>query len=425
MKTEAEPPPGAAHARAGYAVLMLAAAGAAVVKSLLFAYWLDPATFGLYSLAMLVAAFGNYAATWGLADGLAREVPILLGRREDARAQMLRSGGITLAALLAAVCGAAVMAGGYGIASVSPHYQGIAWAGPVLAATVVFNVVLGDLRARQHTIAYGGLLLAKSTLAVAAARMLPTGLPGVLGAEVLSLLLAAGAAIAFWRGGLTWVRPRWADMRPLFRMGLPFTAGNAVQSLTLTLDRWFVQARFGSAALGRYSLVMLVLSFALVVLNIVQQWATPRILHDFGRTNDRGRVRRSVRRLVVAIGGVLGVAAVPAYVVFVLIVGRWYPAYAGTESLFPLVYLGAAVMAVGLFDVLFLAAGSGARLLAVHLVVLAVVAAGCIAGSAAGASMLWYAGVFATGRIATAAGGFWLGSRALAASAPGTLRYTS
>jgi O-antigen/teichoic acid export membrane protein len=425
MQPDAEPPSGAAHARAGYAALMIAAAGAAVVKSLVFAFWLDPAAFGLYSLAMLVAAFGNYAATWGLADGLAREVPILLGRRDHARAQIIRSGGITLAALLAAACGVGVMAAGYGLARVRPEYDGVAWAGPVLAATVIFNVVLGDLRARQHTIPYGALLLAKSTLALAAARLLPTGLTGALTAEVLSLVLAAGAAMAFWRGGLTWVRPRWTDMRPLFRMGLPFTAGNAVQSLTLTLDRWFVQARFGSVALGRYSLVMLVLSFALVVLNIVQQWATPRILHDFGRTGDRAGVRRAVRRLAGAIGAVLAVAAVPAYAAFVFVIGRWYPEYAGAETLFPLVYLGAAVMALGLFDVLFLAAGSGARLLGVHLVTLAVVAAGCLAGSAAGAPMLWYAGVFAAGRLVTVAAGFWMGSRALSASAASTLRYTS
>lgn len=409
----------------GYAGLMMAAAGAAVVKSLLFAHWLDPGAFGLYSLAMLVAAFGNYAATWGLADGLAREVPILLGRSEHARAQVIRNAGVTLAALLAAACGAAVMAGGHALSRFASGYDGVAWAGPMLAATVVFNVVLGDLRARQSTTAYAGLLLAKSVLAIAAARALPMGLAGVLTAEVLSLMLSAVAAAWFWGGGLRWARPAWSDMRPLFRMGLPFTAGNAVQSLTLTLDRWFVQARFGSAALGRYSLVMLVLSFGLVALNIVQQWATPRILHDFGRTGDRRAVLRSVLRLAGGIGAGLAFAAVPAYLAFAFLVPRWYPEYAGIEPLFPLVYFGTAVMAVGLFDVLFLAAGSGTRLLGVHLVSLGTVAVACIAGSTAGAPMLFYAGVFALGRMTTVAGGYWLGSRALSASGDGSLRYTS
>ena len=408
-----------------YAALMMAAAAAAVVKSLLFAYWLDPGAFGLYSLAMLVAAFGNYAATWGLADGLAREVPILLGRNDHGRAHLIRSAGVTLAALLAVVCGAVVMAGGYAVSRVAEGYAGIAWAGPVLAATVIFNVVLGDLRARQSTIAYGGLLLAKSTIAIAAARALPITLAGALTAEVLSLLACAAAAVAFWGGGLRWARPAWQDMRPLFSMGLPFTAGNAVQSLTLTLDRWFVQARFGSVALGRYSLVMLVLSFGLVALNIVQQWATPRILHDFGRTGDRGAVLRSVLRLASMIGAVLAVAAVPAYLAFAFIVARWYPEYAGVEPLFPLVYLGTALMAVGLFDVLFLAAGSGTRLFGVHLMTLAIVAAGCLAGSAAGASVMWYAAVFAAGRLATVGAGYWLGARALSAPRDGSLRYTS
>ena len=54
-------------------------------KIFVFAHLLSPRGFGQYNLALLIFQFANYFGTVGLAEGLARQIPILRANSEGSR----------------------------------------------------------------------------------------------------------------------------------------------------------------------------------------------------------------------------------------------------------------------------------------------------------------------------------------------------
>ncbi|MBM4229585.1 MAG: hypothetical protein FJ184_02405 [Gammaproteobacteria bacterium] len=74
-----------------FVLLAGGAAAAALGKTLIYASARGPSDVGLVSLALLVVAIGAYPATFGVQDGLAREVvipPFLGGLRSRFHAAM-------------------------------------------------------------------------------------------------------------------------------------------------------------------------------------------------------------------------------------------------------------------------------------------------------------------------------------------------
>ena len=399
-----------------YGLLMALAMAAAVGKSLLYARVLDPTGFGLYTLAVLVTMLGQYAASFGITDGLFREVPVLRGRGGDAAAVEIRSAGITASYALSVVAGALLTAGCLVATRGRADLQGLEWAGPMLVGTVTLNVMLLDLRARELSAAYGMFLFLKSAAAAAVAVPLAAafGAAGVMAGESGVSLACAGLCRLRWGRDLRWSFGRPGELRRLVRLGLPFTGSNVLQNLAMSADRWAVQLRFGTDTLGRYSFAMLLASLGLVALNVLQQYAHPRLLRGFGQTGDHATVARKARWMAGGVGAVAVLGAAPVIYGFEWFMRAYYPQYEGAEALIPYVYLGTALMALSFFDVLFFAHGDGRLLIVSHGTVLAVQGIAYAAAAFFEAPLIAYAVIYAVGRFTAVTLGWILGLHALA-----------
>ncbi len=393
---------------AWYAALAAGAAAAALGKTLVYAAALGPTDFGVVTLAMLLVALGAYPATFGLQDGLARQVPLLRGRGEPTGAVR---GSALLAATLGAVGVGLLITLGVLVAGMSEATD-LWWAGPFLAASVAFNMTQTDLQAREHSVAQAALLLAKSAVPMLAVLTAGAGWSAghILGLET-GVLLVLTATSLYWRAGdLQWAIRR-AIVLDLSRIGLPFTGSSFAHNLAINLDRWAVQAVWGVAALGTYAFALQAVAAGLVVLNITQMYLTPRWLRAWAAERDvAALLSRAWRRLIWTgsagvLGGVAGLALAPT------LVGTWWPEYAEALPLLPWVVAGALAVALGFFDVLFLAAGAGPRLIRVHLVAGLCTAVALAVLVWAAAPLVWFAVVFAAGRLTTLTLG-WVNGRA-------------
>jgi O-antigen/teichoic acid export membrane protein len=397
-----------------YSGFMALAMAAAMAKNLVFARLLHPQGFGVYTLALLLSAVGNYAATAGILDGLFREIPILRGQGSTAALQATRNAGVTASLMLGAVAGVLLSIACAAAEWWQPDLDGLVWAGPMLVGTVALNTLMLDLRTRERSSEYGALLFAKSAVAIALiAPLVQFGAAGAVAAETVAMLACAAWCRIRWSDGLQWAVGDRAVVITLMKRGLPFTGGSVLQNLAMSADRWAVQLRFGSATLGRYAFAMLISSLGLIAINVLQQYAGPRILRAYGATGDRVAVVQKATWLMLILAAVFALAAVPVIVGFRWLVASWYPQYAGAEQLVLGVYAGTVFMTLGFFDILFFAHGDGRWLMVTHGIVLAAQVLAYVAAAALSASLETYVIIFAAGRLLSLLLGWTLGLRML------------
>ena len=190
-----------------YMLIAGLASVAAVCKTLAYATILGPEGFGLITLALLIAALGSYAATFGLQDGIAIEVPVRRARGESIAA--LR-GTVFLSVFVV------VTFFGFLLSSACVLFAGVglpndAWMlGPFLIASVIFNLAQVYLQVLEQSTIQAVQLFLKS--AVPLALILSIGNswsgPEVLLMETVVLIVLTGAAILMKHGEIQWRYPQ-------------------------------------------------------------------------------------------------------------------------------------------------------------------------------------------------------------------------
>jgi O-antigen/teichoic acid export membrane protein len=397
-----------------YTVLSGAAAVAALGKTLAYGAFMSPVDLGGVVLALLVVAAAGYPATFGLQDALVREVPILRGAGVDPVG--VRSAVLTGVLVLACVVGVAIS---IACGAIAPE-SSLIWCGPLLTATVLFNLAVADLQTRELSIIQAAMLLGKSlvplVIVVSYGERWTTA--NILQMEMLVQTTLGAAALLVWREGLHW-RPDGSEWRRLARIGLPFAGNSAVQHVALHVDRWAVEWSSGRAALGLYGFAMQLASVGLVTLNITQLYVTPRLLRRMATEGDAAQLVQSMRRwrrITLAAGVAVAVVSV---LVAPIAIARGWPAYVDARRLLPIISVGAVAIALSFYDVFFLAAGNGRAMLPVQGLAVAVTAAMCAAAMWLDAGLFGFACAFAAGRLATVVMGWWLGNAVLMASGSG------
>ena len=403
------------RARASYAALFSVSAAAALGKTLVYARVLQPAEFGAVGLTVLVATFAAYLGSVGITDGLGSAVPLARGRGEDSTA--LRSAGLSGVIQLSLIAGLLTTVVCSLVMPVRAEYMVLLLAGPLLSLTAILNALFVDLQARELNVPYAFLLLLKSALPLLLAVPMgrTSGALGVVGAELIGAALCIALFGWRWRGGLIWSRDRAAAVG-LARLGAPYVTGNVLQNVSMNADRWAVQSAHGVQGLGTYGFAMHLSSIGMVLLNMVQLYASPRLLRRFGTDGDKVALRRHSIRIALILAGAYAAAAVPLVLAFPWLLERFFPAYIGAAPLALWVALGTGAIALGYFDVLFRAAGNGRPVAAIQAV--AVIVGVVVAGLAAALDApLWvFALGFCLARVTTTClgwtAGLWILRRA-------------
>ena len=397
-------------------------------KIFLFALILDTSGFGQYNLALLILSSVSYLATAGLAEGLGREVPMLRGQGRVAEAVHARNAsvlsGLFSAGIVGALC-AAVLAV---LGRTHIDYRPLPWVGLVIAMTLPCNLLLTDLTGRECSTEYSLMLLLKNAIALLAGGIgiMALGVSGALLGEVVSVVLTAVVVICFYsRDIFVGVgRGLRAEAWRVARIGFPFMLSSVVLTLTLSMDRWFVQSRFGVSVFGAYAFAFLVWTAGMVFSNMLSVYLHPRIVSRYARTGDLPQVFAYVRRLGLFVAALFVVAAVPALWVLSRIIDLRYPQYAAVKPLLIPVYLGTMFWSTNFYVALFVIRGDGRIPFWLSLANAVPCAVALAVAVLLKAPLLWYAIIFCACRLIYLVSSIWTAHRVMKGwtlrAAPGT-----
>jgi len=300
-------PVGSGGRRTGltYVGLMTAAAAIGFIKLLVYAKVLGATGFGYYGYVLLVLQFGLYASNWGILNGLNVELPMLYGNARGSPDRLAR-GALSALALTATATSLVYLVV---VAAASPRDPNVETA-LLLAAALTLLSTLSEfyiliLRARRRLVPLSITYVLRAALAVvmgAAAGAL-WGYRGVIGAELLALLLVIAVAIRIWVPDLLPARPVRSQVTGLIRAGIPLMLSNLVVAGSLTIDRIYVATSI-PAQFGQYTFATIVVTASVAVSGMLNQAVAPQLLFERGG----GLSLRGIRRRLLRISGAIVVA---------------------------------------------------------------------------------------------------------------------
>lgn len=381
---------------------MLGAAAAGSAKLLAFATLLDAHGFGQYSLALLVFQIASYLGNAGLSEGLAREVPILLGQGKADEAETARKVAVRASLWSAGCLGALASLVAVPAAFYNADYGPLLWVGLLVTTSVPCNLLLIDLAGRTLSSQYALMLLTKNLcgLAAGAVGILLFGVAGGLIGEALANAVTAIVIIAIYSRDTLRSIPRGSFQQAvkIARIGVPFMLSSIVLSFTLAIDRWFVHARFGLSVLGEYSFVFLMFTAGTVITGIVSVYVHPRIVRRCSQTGDRQAAFAFVGRLAVIIAATFCIAAIPVLLTLDCVFDLWFPQYAASKPLLLPVYFSTMFWTMNFYGALFVIRGDGRIPFWLSVGNGIVCAVAFAIATFAGASVLTFAMIYVAGR---------------------------
>jgi len=307
----------------------LSLVGITFVFNLLAARLLGPDQMGIWQTANLISIYGSIA-TFGILNGMSREVPVRLGRGDsNGVAEVVAT---TLAPLLLLLFGF-VMAGVFAI-YLAPQAGFAVGLGLVLLAARQFNgFSMMLVRSHQEFVRLGlhqGLSAVALAIGAVAIWSNPT-LPTLLIAVSLSLTLCGALAVKHMH-----LKPvRASALRYLAGIGAPIMFAGFLFSLLTTVDRVLIVGLLGTRELGLYTPVISVLGALMIAPGLVSNVMYPRMGHLYGKTGSHAELLPLVARMIrLNYLATLPIAVALGMVFYFLVVPYFLPGY--EESRLPL-----------------------------------------------------------------------------------------
>jgi O-antigen/teichoic acid export membrane protein len=346
--------------------------GGRLAVNLVAAGLLGPVAFGTWVALSLLLQY-TPALGLGIANGVGREVPRLLGTGDEAAADHVEdvaAFGVLSTSLLA----------GLGAVAIAPL---------LVAGIGAETVVLVGVAAVAQSVFLFGQVLFRSRLRFRAAS-LQLAAQGIVGAVIGIVLLAAGlgvdgillarvsvVGVAIAMAGRTLARvprPR-ADLEMLGRLvavGFPLMAAGILLLLLVTIDRWIVLAVLGQEALGVYGLVGLAASSLVLVPTIISQQYYPRLGFARGEGADGATLLRMARGQGLLAAGLAATGAAIVVLTAWLVIPRFLPEYGAALPAIPVILAGMVAYSAGsAYGNLLNLVDRSRRYLAIQVVVLA------------------------------------------------------
>lgn len=338
-----------------YFFLMGAGSILMLARNLVFAKLLTVAAFGYLALVNVIGSYGAVVFNVGLLNGLGRELPVALGRGEEAQAVYLRNLVLSTIIGIITVCAIPYLLVTIWWAGKELITRYVLWAAYAIAAVIVFYQFAAlELRGRQLLVPFALIVLIQAAFTFIAGIFgaLLWGLLGAIIAVLLGYGLATGLAWRFWIHGLRWERLQWSKLHPLFHIGIPLLLSTLCVTLIQSMDRFFVVRYFGIESLGHYHFAGVILTGGQILSGIVVQWVSPQILYAHGQGVTP---EANYRRVLVIMATILAFFLVTAYPVTAtcsFLVARFFPPYVAGIPFIGVFYLSAGFMVINLASVI-------------------------------------------------------------------------
>ncbi len=385
-----------------YVALMLAGGALNFARLTYLGRSLPREAFGLYSWLAALGTYGVPLLTVGLIDALARRLPLMLGAGDDEGARSLRNETLTLLLGAQAALAVALVV----VCSVPPLRRvlvpGLSIA-TFIAGTSVFSIAVRDVRSRLRTGLFGALMFVQAAAAALLAyslahRVRPEAL--LLGDAAVLSVVGIGTLV-FGLAGVRPRRPRVDRMRDLLGDGVQLLGAAVVYNTGLLLDRIWLGAMLPRDLYGTYSVHLLAVSVGLVVANVVNQYAMPRLLYEYGASRDPAALLAAVERLALRLfvlgsgGALLGLWLAGR------IWDRIFPRHHLDQTALALILAGVVVEISNQYVIALTATNQLRVQIALHAVAAVVVVVGLAIASFTSRDLRIFAAVFLCGRLAS------------------------
>jgi len=330
--------------QASYMPLLATALALMMVRLLVAARLLDVGAFATYSAALLISGSFCMLGCLGLQTMLQRDMPALFFKRRSRKAMTL----LAQAGLVAAACAAAGVALAFALPSGT--------AGSVLdRPTIVVGILHGfsnqlfvlvtvESRSRGLTMLFSRQYIVRSitVLALGAGTIAVTdsGSAGAA-AEAAANLLASAAVLrgSLRRASITFVALVHVGARHFrlvrWRAAFSLLAVMMVMWLVQNADRWVAERSLDVAGFACYAFAsnaILVASAAQMMMNAA---LFPKLARKYAASGE-GPAFRSAAGISAALAAAGLVATLAAWACWDLAVSRWYPQYAASTAIAPL-----------------------------------------------------------------------------------------
>jgi O-antigen/teichoic acid export membrane protein len=295
--------------------------------NVLVARWVGPEEFGLWNALNLILLFG-VVISLGVPNGMNRDVPIYLGRRDHTGAAFLVENSFWFV-LLSAMAGGLLLT----LVSFTPLIDGrlqplLRWMGLLFASWMVYLFFQLRLKSliRFHLMSVQQVVFAVLLPLLALPLAYYWGVPGfVVGQAVTAVILCLFIA------SVTSFRPAfvldWAVIKPLVRAGFPIMMAGLLYSLLTTTDRWMILRFLGVEQLGHYTLAILCVSVLSLFPATISQQMYPRMAFRYGETRSVAALRGLVIKQTVLATAVTLPVILITYILLPYLVPYLLPAY--------------------------------------------------------------------------------------------------
>lgn len=392
-----------------YISFMAGASLLSVLKLPFFAGLLDPVALGTYSLVVTTCVYLTYAGSLGLNEGLLKLGAEARGRGDQKTIALLRDRSLWYGEwFLLVVCLFYLVALKLLLRD-TELISSLSFAALLASATLAFNLADAYLRVINRYILFSLIVFFKAAAVLLFGYLIGReyGLRGVILGEIVGTIVVFLIFILSQRsgGGLHELTAKSGRLQVFFAMkcGFPLMLSALIRQVAISLDRWVIAASIGLAALGKYTLGMMVYLVIIAGSGFVTNVLGPKWLSGFAIHRSLLTLMTEIRRLAILMF-VLGIIlAFPLLYIFDFFARTYYLNYSGNNDLLfsaIYIYIGALVLVcTQLFDWFYVASSNESKLLKISTVMLAVTIALLLVLYFAEAGIVFYAGLFLFLRI--------------------------
>lgn len=238
-----------------YALLMVLSAFLGVAKQFIYAKMFGVDDFGYYAIILVVQSYGMYVFTFGLNEGLIRELTFYFSSDQYDVGKQLRNKTLTFLFSILALSIMVLLV----IAPVSIYYYGSTYNVYLLGvlysiSTIVFNFTSIELKARQNIKSLSKYLFLKNVYFVLLGFvliMLGFSAVTVVISEILVQILMACYLLKVRNTEFTLDFNMRPVLVPVMKLGLPFMLTSFLRNVINSFDKIFITVFFTITVMGQ------------------------------------------------------------------------------------------------------------------------------------------------------------------------------
>ena len=343
-----------------YFSLIILASIISLTKSGLIAYFLSPTNFGYFSIFLILTGYFQYSQL-GILNGLGRELPISLGKKDDQRSEILIGTAKKTLIISQSIVSFILILILVFISFDSEIYNLIIFFALITSwISNFFQLSMLRLRSELRIIEFSliNFLVSFLGLILTIYFSIIFGLTGAILGTSLVLFVGYFYTEIFQLKSIKTKKKIFdKDFFLLLKVGFPMLVGAFLQTTLFSLDKVLILNFYSVEKLGLYSFASIPLIIGIGMSGIISTYFYPKILHQFGKDNNKFEAYKISRNISFILIG-LGLLVFPLFYLLVnYLLSNFFLEYIEIMNILLFFYFPALLIASNTFGATLMASG--------------------------------------------------------------------